>query len=189
MKTKTLPSILACVAIAVFTTSCGSKDKGESNTSGNGTNTGPTAGAGIPGTIAAAVAPEGALSVVAARAAAKPGKPIVLRGKVGGKVKPISDTAAILVLADETAIKSCDLNPDDECTTPWDYCCEEPSTIAASTATIQVKGEDGKLLRSTLRGFGDLKELSFLVVSGTVDPTSTPEALIVNPDKIHVEKP
>ena len=72
MKTKTLPSILACVAIAVFTTSCGSKDKGESNTSGNGTNTGPTAGAGIPGTIAAAVAPEGALSVVAARAAAKP---------------------------------------------------------------------------------------------------------------------
>lgn len=189
MKTKTLPAIITCLAIAAFTASCGSKDKEESNTSGSGTKTETTAGAGILGSLAAAVAPEGALGVVAARAAAKPGEAIVLRGKVGGKVKPISDTAAILVLADETAITSCDLNPEDECTTPWDYCCEEPSTIAASTATIQVKGEDGKLLRSTLRGFGDLKELSFLVVSGIVDPASTPEALIVNADKIHVEKP
>lgn len=189
MKTKTLTSILACVAIAAFTASCGSKDKQESDASGGGTNNGPDTGSGIPASVAAAVAPEGALGVVAARAAAKPGETIVLRGKVGGKVKPISDTAAILVLADETAIKSCDLNPDDECTTPWDYCCEEPSTIAASTATIQVKGEDGKLLPSSLRGFGDLKELSFLVVSGTVDPASTTEALIVNADKIHVEKP
>lgn len=127
--------------------------------------------------------------MVEARAAAKPGAPIVLRGKVGGKPKPISESVAILVLADEKAIASCDQNPEDQCEAPWDYCCEEASKIAASTATIQIKGEDGKLLPSTLRGFGELKELSHLVISGTVDDASTADALIVNADKIHVEKP
>jgi hypothetical protein len=183
MKLKNLAPIIAGTAIAVFSISCGGKDKAD--TAGSGS----PPGTGIPASIVVATAPEGALSVVEARAAAKPGEAIVLRGKVGGKMKPISDTAAILVLADEKAIKSCDMDPDDQCETPWDFCCEEPSTIAASTATIQIKGADGKLLRATLRGLGELKELSHLVVSGTVDATSTPEALIVNADKIHVEKP
>jgi hypothetical protein len=187
MTTKTLRSIISCTAIALLSISCGNKDKETTGTPGAGAS--PGAASGPLQSVIAAVAPDGALSVVAARAAAQPGEAIVLRGKVGGKFKPISDTAAILVLADETAIKSCDETADDECETPWDYCCEEASTIAASTATIQVMGDDGKLLRSTLRGVGDIKELSHLVIAGTVDPTSTPEALIVNADKIHIEKP
>ena len=184
MKTNTLVSIFACGAIAAFTISCGGS-KEETTSSG----TEPASSSGIPASMIAATPPDGAVGVVEARAAAKPGDPIVLRGKVGGKMSPISDTAAILVLADKNAISSCDLNPDDQCETPWDYCCEEASKIAASTATIQVKGDDGKLLRTTLRGVGDLKELSHLVVSGTVDAASTPEALIVNANQIHVEKP
>jgi hypothetical protein len=181
MNTKTQLSIIACAAIATFSISCGSKEKSEAAQ--------PGATSGELEAVISATAPENALSVVEARSSAKPGEPIVLRGKVGGKMKPISDAAAILVLADEKAIASCDQNPDDQCENPWDYCCEEASKIAASTATIQVKGADGKLLRSTLRGLGDLKELSHLVISGTVDAASTAEVLIVNADKIHVEKP
>jgi len=183
MKKKTAKSIILCTAIVALNSACGNKEKTDNSDSGGAT------GPSISSSLIAETAPEGALGVVAARAAAKPGEAIVLRGKVGGKMNPISDSAAIFVLADENAIASCDQNPDDECETPWDYCCEEASTIAASTATIQFRGEDGKILRSTLRGVGDLKELSFLVVSGTVDSASTAEALIVNADKIHVEKP
>ncbi|MGK0190096.1 MAG: hypothetical protein ACI9R3_005916 [Verrucomicrobiales bacterium] len=181
MNTKILPFIVACATIATFNISCDSKSTSDAVQS--------TVASAIPDGLISATAPENAVSVVEARAAAKPGAAIVLRGKVGGKMTPISDTAAILVLADENAIASCDQNPDDLCETPWDYCCEEASKIAASTATIQVMGDDGKLLRSTLRGIGDLKELSHLVVSGTVDAASTAEALIINADKIHVEKP
>ena len=141
------------------------------------------------GSVIAATAPEGALSVVEARAQAAPGKAITLRGKVGGKMNPLSQGVAVLVLADEKAIKSCDVIPDDPCETPWDYCCEESSAIAAATATIQIRGEDGKLVRETLRNVGGLKELSHLVVSGTVDKASNEQALIVNAVKIHVEKP
>ena len=172
MKTNTLVSIIACGAIAAFTISCGSKE----DTTSSGAE--PAESSSIPASVLVATAPDGAVGVVEARAAAKPGE----------KMTPISDTAAILVLAAEKAIASCDQNPDDLCETPWDYCCEEASKIAASTATIQVKGEDGKLLRSTLRGAGNLKELSHLVVSGTVDAASTTEALIVNANQIHVEK-
>ena len=183
MKTNTAIAILAYTTIVAFSSACGKKE--ESGRSGSGAG----AATSIPGSIVSATAPEGALGVVPARAAARPGEAIVIRGKVGGNKKPIAENNAILVLADLEAIKSCDENPDDECEKPWDYCCEETSTIAASTATIQVKGEDGKVLRSTLRGVGDLKELSFLVVAGTVDSGSTPERLIVNAEKIHVEKP
>ncbi len=149
----------------------------------------PTSTGGLPATLLADKAPDGALNVVAARAAAKPGAPIVLRGKVGGKMKPFSDAVAVMVLADLEAITSCDKDPDDTCETPWDFCCEEAATIAASTATIQTKDADGKVLRSTFRGLGGIKELSELVIAGTVDDASTPEALIVNATSIHVEKP
>jgi hypothetical protein len=185
MKTKILISTIACLATAILFTACG--DSKEEAAPAKETET--TATSSEFDAILSATAPEGALSVVDARAAAKPGEPIVLRGKVGGKMQPISASAAILVLADEKAITSCDHMPDDPCKTPWDYCCEVPSKIAASTATIQVKGDDGKLLRSTLRGAGDLKELSYLVISGTVDAASTADALIVNAEAIHVEKP
>ena len=104
-------------------------------------------------------------------------------------MKPFSDAVAVMVLADETAITSCDLNPDDACETPWDFCCEEAAKIAASTATIQAKGPDGKVLRASFRGLGGIMELSHLVIAGTVDEASTPEALIVNATTIHVEKP
>ena len=178
MNTKTLPTT-AIIAIAIFTISCGSKKTTDTLPSLSGTFD----------ALLSETAPGSAMSVVEARAVAKPGDTIVLRGKVGGKMKPISESVSILVLADEKAITSCDDIPGDGCETPWDYCCEEPSKIASSTATIQVKGEDGKLLRSSLRGAGDLKELSHLIVSGTVDVASTADALIVNANKIHVEKP
>lgn len=144
---------------------------------------------GLPETVIAETPPEGPVSVVEARAQAQPGESITLRGKVGGKINPISDAVAILVLADEKAITSCDDMPGDACETPWDYCCEDSSKIAASTATIQVRNADGRVLRSSLRDVAGLKELSRLVIAGTVDESSTAEALIVNADKIHVEQP
>jgi len=179
-----VPYIIASIILAVALSSCSKNETTTTTTPGEGGND-----SGIAETVITKTAPEGAVSVVDARAQAKPGDAITVRGKVGGKINSISDAAAILVLADEKAITSCDDIHGDECPTPWDYCCEESSKIAASTATIQLRDGDGKIVRSTLRGLSGLKELSHLVIAGTVDSTSTPEALIVNADKIHVEKP
>lgn len=181
-----LAPIAATIATAcsvVLLASCSSREDSAATSGAS------AATSDVPSGLLAEAAPEGALSVIEARAAATPGEPITLRGKVGGRISPISEAAAILVLADEHAIQSCDTIEGDACATPWDYCCVEAATIAASTATIQVRGADGSLLRTTLRGLGGLKELSHLIVSGTVDTASTPEALIINATGIHVEKP
>ena len=177
---KTIQLAAAC-AIGILA-SCGGDPKEPKAKGGEG-------GGGLPKTLLADTAPEGAVSVVDARKQGKPGEAIVLRGKVGGKMSPLSKAAAVFVLADEKAITSCDDIPGDECETPWDYCCADPDDIKASIITIQVRGEDGKVVRSSARGLGGMKELSRLVISGTIDETSTDEFMVVNATKIHVEKP
>lgn len=143
----------------------------------------------LPASLLAAKAPEGAVRVVKAREKAKAGELIVLRGLIGGRMVSLTPKTAIAVLADEKAVAPCSANPNDACKTPWDYCCESPEKLNASTATIQVRGSDGKIVRSTLRGLGGLKELSTVVVEGTVDAASSKDVLIVNATAIYVEKP
>ncbi len=143
----------------------------------------------LPSSLLAAKAPAGAVSVVDARKNAKPGESIVLRGRIGGRVVALVPKAAIAVLADEKSLVPCSAMPGDACKTPWDYCCETPEKLKAGTATIQVKGENGKVLRATLRGLGELKELSTVVVAGTVDAASSADVLIVNATSIYIEKP
>ena len=134
-------------------------------------------------------APAGAVTVSAARKDAKPGTEIVIRGRIGGRMTALVDKAAIAVLADEKVITACNDMPGDACKTPWDFCCETPEKLRSSIATIQVRGTDGKILKAPLRGLGGLKELSTVVVKGTVDAASGKDVLIVNVSQILVEKP
>ena len=173
--------MLALAAVTLFVSSCENQETTAIEDKETPSSTGLES-------VMVSEAPTGPLGVVEARAQAKPGEAITLRGKVGGKMTPISDGVAILVLADEKAIASCDENPDDLCETPWDYCCEDQAKITASIATVQVRGSDGKVVRASLRGKDGLKELSRLVVSGTVDEASNDDVLIVNATQIHVEK-
>ncbi|QIF01079.1 hypothetical protein [Roseimicrobium sp. ORNL1] len=166
----TLRSLTAIVALALATTT-------------------HAADPALPASLLAEKAPKDAVSVVKARENAKPGEAVVLRGKIGGRKIALLPKFAMAVLADEKAITSCNDMPGDSCKTPWDYCCESPEKLSSSTATIQVRDEKGKILRTPLRGLGELKELSLVVISGTVDPASTKDNLIVNATSIFVEKP
>jgi hypothetical protein len=140
----------------------------------------------LPSSLLTKDAPNGAVSVAKAREKAKPGETIVIRGKIGGRAVALSPKMAIAVLADEKAITPCNAIPGDACATPWDYCCETGEKLKGSVATIQVKDDKGKIVRAPLRGLGDLKELSTLVVAGTVDAASDKDVLIINATAIHV---
>jgi hypothetical protein len=143
----------------------------------------------LPASLLVKKAPADAVSVTKARTAAKAGEAVVVRAKIGGRAVALAPKAAIAVIADEKAIAPCNAKPEDKCTIPWDYCCEDAAKLKASTATIQVKGEKGKVVRASLRGLGELKELSTVVVAGTVDEASNKDVLIINATAIHVEKP
>ncbi len=85
-----------------------------------------------------------------------------------------------------SAISSCNRLHGDSCSTPWDVCCDDPDVIQASIATIQVVDADGKLHKSGLKGLGGIKELSQLVVQGTIADGSGPDNLIINATGIHI---
>src|SRR5262245_55353496 len=67
--------------------------------------------------------PAGAKGVIELRQESKDGEEIVLVGRVGGSKRPLTKGQASFLVAD-AAIRSCDQIPGDNCTTPWDYCCE-----------------------------------------------------------------
>ena len=78
-------------------------------------------------------------------------------------------------------------NPDDKCTTPWNYCCETPETIAKHSAMIQVVDAAGNPLGVGLKGANGLKELSDVVVQGTVKEAKD-KILIINATGFYIAK-
>jgi len=133
-------------------------------------------------------APADAQAIHIARTTAKPGDSITLKGEVMGREKVFVDGRAAFLLGDPEKLTSCDKNPDDECTTPWDACCDSKELKRIGIASIQILGPDGRVLSHEIKGSNGLKELSYVTLSGVVDENSTEENFIINAEKIHVRK-
>lgn len=129
-------------------------------------------------------APENALDVADAKAAATPGAAVVIRGRIGGSMKPFVDGRAVFTIVGQGP-KACSDIPGDACRTPWDYCCVPRPEILANAATIQVVDAANVPIRTDIRGRRGIRELSEVTVVGTV-VTSERGALIVKATGIHV---
>lgn len=131
-------------------------------------------------------APANPVSINEARKDPTPGKDITISGDIIGRDTVFVPNRAMLILGDPDVITSCNRNAADGCKTPWDVCCDDPDVVTASIATIQVVDDDGHLHKSGLKGLGGMKELSQLVVQGTIAEGSGPDNLIVNATGIHI---
>ena len=112
-------------------------------------------------------APEGAENPVDAKVDAKAGQGIVVRGRVGGLVRPFVDGRAVFTIVGRGP-KACSDIPDDPCKMPWDYCCVPRKELMAHFATIQLVDENGAPLRTDIKGRRGIRELSDLSIVGTV---------------------
>lgn len=117
-------------------------------------------------------APEGDVSITEAKANAKEGDQIVIRGRIGGRHAPISADSPVFTIVD-LGLEYCGQTTDDQCGTPWDYCCETPSTIATNSATVQVLGD-----AIDLSGAG-LEPLDEVILIGTVGPRPDEQVLTI----------
>jgi hypothetical protein len=177
MKNKTTCLLLAT---AVLLVSCNKKSAP------------PAAGVSASGpspALAAVLAstPEGeAASIAAIRATAKPGDEITINGQIMGAVKPFVDGRAAFIIGDPKVLTPCNEVPGDECESPWDNCCDSPEDKKRATATIQITGADGRVLKEPIEGIGGLKNLSKVTVSGKVAEGSSATLLIVNASAIGV---
>ncbi len=129
-----------------------------------------------------------AVAIHIARASAKPGQTITLKGRVMGNIKPFVEGRSIFILGDTETLKACSDNPGDACETPWDNCCDSPEAIKQGTATIQIVDAKGKVLKEGIENVNGLQKLSYVTVSGTVAPGSSPQLLLLNADAIKVEE-
>lgn len=170
---------LLTLATALALTSCGKEESAQQS--------GSTSGAAAIESIIITKAPANALSIVEVRQAIEIGKEVTMAGKVMGRMDPFIDGRALAVLGDPAAITSCDLRSCDSCATPWDVCCDDVDAIKASTATIQIVDADGRPLKQGLKGISGIKELSNIIVKGTIAEGSNADNLLVNVTAIFVQ--
>jgi hypothetical protein len=134
-----------------------------------------------------AATPTGEAAAIAAiRPTAKPGDEITVNGLIMGAMKPFVDGRAAFILGDPEVLTPCNKVPGDECETPWDVCCDSPEDKKRATATIQIVGADGRVLKEPIEGVGGLKNLANVTVTGKVAEGSSADLLIVNASAIGV---
>lgn len=122
-----------------------------------------------------------------ARTTAKPGDEITLGGRIFGSEAPFVGGRAVFTLGDATILKACNEMPGDKCETPWDSCCNSKEEKQVALATVQIVGDDGRILKEDVEGVSGLDKLAKVTVTGKVAEGSSADSLIVNATAIHVE--
>lgn len=126
-------------------------------------------------------APEGEASPIhMARQTVQPGDKVTLKGQVMGAEEPFVEGRAAFILGDREVLTPCNERPDDPCPTPWDVCCDSSEDKKRGTATIQIVGEDGRVLKESIEGVGGIEKLSKLTITGTVAEGSGADRLMIN---------
>lgn len=128
------------------------------------------------------------VSIHELRKTAKPGDVLLLKGQVMGSVSPFVAGRAAFILGDEDLLTACSEKGDqDSCKTPWDACCDSKEDKANGTATIQVMGANGRVLKEGIEGVEGLENLSRVVIEGVVAKGSGPENLLINATAISIQ--
>jgi hypothetical protein len=128
-----------------------------------------------------------AKAIHVARTAVKPGDEVTLTGRIMGNDKPFVEGRAVFILGDPEVLTPCNERPGDSCETPWDVCCDTSEDKQRGTATVQITGADGKVLKEGLEGVGGLKNLATVVVTGKVAEGSSADLLVVNATALQVK--
>ncbi|MBC8868134.1 MAG: hypothetical protein H8E44_01885 [Planctomycetes bacterium] len=107
--------------------------------------------------------PSGAQEVVQAISDAGADEEVVVVGRIGGEVNPWVEGLAAFSIVDRK-LKACSDVEGDNCSTPWDYCCE--ADLAKSKTLVEIVDGNGSTVKADARQLLKLKELQTVVVKG-----------------------
>jgi len=169
---------IACSVLALGLVGCGQSEPASSNSTSTNSETRP-ANAWL-----LASAPADAANVIEAKASAQEGRPVVVRGRIGGRKAPISADSSAFVIVDLGMMYCGQTSEEDGCRTPWDYCCDTPGDIAAHSATVQLVDEAGNPLDVDPIAAG-LSPLDEVTIVGTVGPRPNENVLTIRATGVH----
>lgn len=173
-------SIIAALFASLTITLSGCDDG--TSAEGSSGQPGTTASESVSPSWLLADMPDGAKGVAELKTVAAENDSVVLIGRIGGSVNPLSPASPVFTVVD-VAIPSCADNPEDRCGTPWDYCCEPRDLLVANSATIQLTDASGNPLVANPAAV--LSPLDEIVVIGTVAPRPNSEVLVIKAIGIH----
>jgi hypothetical protein len=107
--------------------------------------------------------PTGAIPVGDARKQVKSEDEVTLVGLIGGSPDPFVDGIAAFTIVD-AKVPYC--AADENCPTPWDYCCQQDA-VKENIATVQIVDDSGKPVMADARKLLHVKELTTVTVQGT----------------------
>jgi hypothetical protein len=110
--------------------------------------------------------PAGARGVLDARKDARDGDEVVVVGRVGGSSEPLGKDRAYFTLVDPSYLACGENNKEDDCKTPWDYCCTPADELARATALVKVVDAQGKTVGHAAEALLGVKPLRTVVVRG-----------------------
>lgn len=185
-----LPAAMAGIIVAIaLVAGCGkTSDKGgQAATSKSGqSTTAPSVATPLPDDFFLASAPAEASSLLEAKTWASVGDVVTFEARIGGRVEPFTEGAAVFLVAD-VAIPTCTELHGDGCPSPWDYCCEPKENLMKNMATVQVVDDNGAPLKLNLKGTGGLEPMARIVVVGKVRQVED-AVFVVDSSQIYVEK-
>lgn len=129
-------------------------------------------------------APADPAAVTEAKSTAAEGDTVTVRGRIGGRITPITSDSAVFTIVDLSLPHCGQMGMDDGCETPWDYCCEPKDNITASSATVQIVDANGNPLATDPIAAG-LHALDEVIVVGTVGPRPNTDILTIRATKVY----
>ncbi|MBX3363444.1 MAG: hypothetical protein KF866_01655 [Phycisphaeraceae bacterium] len=127
--------------------------------------------------------PKDARTVLELKPEAQEGETVAIRGRIGGRKHPMAAGSGLVLIVD-ASVPSCADDPEDNCPTPWDYCCERPELMTAATATVVLVDASDTPIEAELTSLG-FSPLDEIIAVGVVGPRPSSEVLVIRARGIH----
>lgn len=106
---------------------------------------------------------------------------------VEGRVHDVTKGFAMLKLMD-TQLEYCgQVNKEDNCATPWDYCCDSKEDRMANSLLVELRSADGRPIVTT--SWPEVRLCDLLKVRGTLQKDAQGSPVLVASGVFRVERP
>tara|TARA_Y100001968_G_scaffold223329_1_gene206021 strand:- start:1249 stop:1821 length:573 start_codon:yes stop_codon:yes gene_type:complete len=109
---------------------------------------------------------------------------VVVVGRIGGSRNPWVDGLAAFTFTD-LSLTACSEIPGDDCSTPWDFCCEPD--LNTNTLLVQMVNQDGSLIDQDARQLLGVGELDTVVVEASVSKDDSGNVTL-SASKLYIKK-